>query len=524
MSENRSFYRKVAYLVALAVLMFPISWLGAPATLEEDGGKLAQMRVEYGLGQAEIGEIDPASATMRLVSLGMRGVAVSWLWSKANHYKKTEDWTSFRATLRQLSKLQPYFVSIWRYQAWDLSYNVSVELDAVQDRYHYVKRGIEYLKEGIQFNRNNPYLLTEIGWFIGHKIGRADERKQYRRLFKADDDYHPEDRPFEMRDNWLVAKKWYNTAIDAVLEGANLGGQNPTTFYEKPAKAQINYSEAIEKEGRFDRAKFAWGTADQMWRAYGSRNMRNYDGMSIRLLDNQKMKDLLAEQAQQLEEMAPGVTEKLVEQRRAALAPEELQALDMPAKDRSEAQRTLAAKARSQLAITARDVAAHIAATTPEKAAQAHKLAKRIAETQRRVTRININRDVANYAYWERRCRIEQSDEALQARELAFEGQKFFRDEGDLHQAQRLYEESFDLWAQVYKNNPDMPIDSHTSFDVVEYIDQYREVLDQLDLSLADEAIDAKFPLWEVLEVNDSERKYADEIAAHHQRQTTNDE
>jgi len=58
---------------------------------------------------------------------------------------------------------------------------------------------------------------------------------------------------------------------------------------------------------------------------------------------------------------------------------------------------------------------------------------------------------------------------------------------------------------------------------VVEYVDQYREVLDQLNLSLSDEAIDARFPLWEVLEVNDGERNYVEEIAAHHQRQMTNE-
>ncbi len=523
MSENRSFYRKVAYLVALAVLMFPISWLGAPATFEEEGGKLAQMRVEHGLGQAEIGEIDPASATMRLVSLGMRGAAVSWLWSKANHYKKTEDWTNFRATLRQLSKLQPYFVSIWRYQAWDLSYNVSVELDAVKDRYYYVKKGIEYLKEGIQFNRNSPHLLGELGWFVGHKIGRADEKKQYRRLFKADDDYHPEDRPLEMRDSWLVSKQWYNVAVATVEEGASLGTQNPTTFYEKPAKAQMSYSDAIEEEGRFDRAKSAWATAGRMWRAYGSRSMRTYDDMSIRLLDDQKMKGLLAKYAQQLEGLSPGASKEMLEQRQASLDPELAQAMKIPPRERTEEQYLQAGKAAIHLGITPQDVAAHIAATTPEKAAQAHKLAKRIVETQSRMIRINTNRDVANYAYWERRCRIEQSDEALRGRRLAFEGRKVFRDEGDLGQAKRLYEECFDLWAQVYKDNPDMPVDSLTSSDVVEYVDQYREVLDQLSLSLSDEAIDAQFPLWEVLEANDGERDYADEIDIHHQRQMKKD-
>jgi hypothetical protein len=140
MNERGSFYRKVAYLIVVAVLMLPISRLGAPSTRKDDGGALAQLRAEYDLGQADLGEIDPASETIRFATLGMRGIAVSLLWNKANQYKKTEDWTNFRATLRQLAKLQPYFISFWKYQAWNLTYNVSVELDDVQDRYHYVKK------------------------------------------------------------------------------------------------------------------------------------------------------------------------------------------------------------------------------------------------------------------------------------------------------------------------------------------------------------------------------------------------
>ena len=46
MSERTSFYRKVAYGVAIAVLLFPLALLSSPATVNDKGGKLAQMRTE----------------------------------------------------------------------------------------------------------------------------------------------------------------------------------------------------------------------------------------------------------------------------------------------------------------------------------------------------------------------------------------------------------------------------------------------------------------------------------------------
>ena len=50
-----------------------------------------------------------------------------------------------------------------------------------------------------------------MGWFISNKIGRADEKKHYRRLFKEDDDFNGS-RPLDLRDNWLVGKEWFRDA------------------------------------------------------------------------------------------------------------------------------------------------------------------------------------------------------------------------------------------------------------------------------------------------------------------------
>ena len=54
MTERTSFYRKIAYGVAIVVLCFRAScWLSAPATTTREGGKLAQLRNEYRLGAGE---------------------------------------------------------------------------------------------------------------------------------------------------------------------------------------------------------------------------------------------------------------------------------------------------------------------------------------------------------------------------------------------------------------------------------------------------------------------------------------
>ena len=151
---------------------------------------LAQLRTRYHLSQAQLGEIDPASVTIKLATLGLRGVAANILWEKATDYKMKKDWTNFGATLNQITKVQPNFVNVWINQAWNLSYNVSVEFDDYRERYRWVIKGFEFLKDGIKYNDRQPRLQWELGRMISQKIGKADEVKQYRRLFKEDDDFN----------------------------------------------------------------------------------------------------------------------------------------------------------------------------------------------------------------------------------------------------------------------------------------------------------------------------------------------
>jgi len=188
-----SFQWKVLYIALMAVLLLPISYISRPSTPprkdgeSNPGGLLAQKRAQYNLAQANLGEIDPASETMKLALLGMRGVAANILWTKANHYKKTEDWPKMMATLEQITNLQPNFISVWQFQGWNVSYNVSVEFDNYLHRYFWVKRGIRFLIEGTRYNRDEPRLLWDVAWFFGQKIGRADEHKQFREEFRKDE-------------------------------------------------------------------------------------------------------------------------------------------------------------------------------------------------------------------------------------------------------------------------------------------------------------------------------------------------
>lgn len=512
MSERRSFYRKIAYGIGIIVLLFPIFWLSSPATSTEAGGKLAELRNEHRLGQANLGEIDPASETMKLATLGLRGVAVNLLWEKANYYKKTEDWTNLTATLEQLAKLQPNFTTFWRFQAWNLSYNVSVEFDDYRDRYYYVRRGIDFLKEGEKYNENSPRLLWDLGWFIGQKIGRADEHVQYRELFKNDDDFHPEDRPPAERDNWLVGKEWYLKAVDAVdNKGMSLGKQSPRIFYSSPAMSQINYAEAIEEEGAFETARRAWIRADEEWGAFGEIPIEHSTGVKLQLGREAELKKRVDDLRKELEGLAPGLRDKISQERLAALTAEERKLYDIPIAELPAEQHAARQEVDAKLAVTDRDLAERIAHDQPANEKQALQLAHDLEREDRQLRfTINYKRD-SNYNYWQTRCDFEQTANALEARRLMFEAHKIFREEQNSPKAKELYVRGFAKWRQVLDEFPTILGDETTTGDdLLEYVKKYREVLDTLN-----ETIPADFPLWDVIETSDREQLFTEELKAH---------
>lgn len=532
MSQNASFYRKIAYLAALAVLSFPIARLGAPSTERPDrastsddqGGKLAQLRKEYKLGQADLGAIDPASETIRLATLGLRGVAVSLLWTKANYYKMTEDWTAFQSTLEQLARLQPYFIKVWQFQAWNLTYNVSVESDDVRDRFYYVKQGIKYLKDGIKYNQKNgvghPTLLADLGWFNGNKVGRADEHELYRKLYKADSDnvLFSEETPPDKRDNWLVSKAWYEQAIRAIDDNwYPIGTKNPVTFFDSTARSQMNYGEAIETEGVFGpRAQASWQEGGRLWQNFGNREMKVVGDLWVRMNDLPKYEAELRRLQGELDGLSPDLASRMQDEERAKLTAEQKKALEAPPETTDAETVKLRDSASEALNITLDKMAERIAKDDPAKASQARQIAARIREVQERVRLTQSNKDVSNYDYWKVRCDLEQSHAALKARELSHEAKRLFQEEADLEGAKKKYEQSFDLWAEALEQFPEMGIDSPTGSDIMDFVNEYNRVLEQMDLRLSDKDVMSRFPLWRLVEANDGERRFAEDLDVWH--------
>lgn len=462
----------------IVLLLIPMAWLSQPATSKSAGGKLAALRADYKLSQANLGEIDPASATMRLASLGMANVGANLLWSRANHYKKTEDWTNFRATLDQIIKLQPNFVAVWRFQAWNLSYNVSAEFDDYKDRYHWVKEGIKYLFRGNEFNADSPRLQWDTGWFISHKIGRSDEHRQFRRMFRHDEDLFGEEAKTRDFDNWLEGKRWFELAHDTVRRINSYKGMNPLIFQADPAMAQINYAATLNEDGVYgERAKQAWQQAHSDWFNYGNTILPTTFGFDIALNDQEAMEAKAKELRAKLEALAPGAREQLRAEKLARLKPEERAAVEIPYEKRTPEQQQLAGAVEDQALVSHLEVGQR---APDDKRLEALNIADELVRTEEYAHGVERYRSVVNFNYWRTRCEMERTDDAIQAHELVHSG-KQKRERADLPGAEADFVEGLKYWKKVMEKYPSLLEDRTTGEELAGVIENYRATLELLD-------------------------------------------
>ena len=300
---------------------------------------LARLREQEKLGQSSFGQIDATSETIKLATLGMRNIAANILWSQALTQQKKQEWTALSATLEQITKVQPNFLKVWEHQAWNLSYNVSAEFDDYRGRYFWVMKGIRFLQDGIAHNETSPRLVSSLGWFISQKIGTADEKVQYRRLFREDNDFHGS-RPFDQRDNWLVGRQYYLEA-ERVAERENAVDAlniSPVVFYSRAPKGRINYATALEEDGTFEeRAALAWTTAHHDWLDFGNRDIYKGPDRTVRLADRDPLLRRIEELTTQFDALPPaGRREQIHQEKLAALPKAEREAYERPLEQRSE--------------------------------------------------------------------------------------------------------------------------------------------------------------------------------------------
>ena len=136
------------------------------------------------LGLTRMNALDNAPPVLAFTTValgGFRGLISNFLWIRANDLQQDDKFFEAAQLATWITDLEPSFTQVWLFQAWNMAYNISVKFKDFPDRWRWVERGIELLRDdGLRYNPNNVLIHRELAWFFQHKMGQnLDDANAY---------------------------------------------------------------------------------------------------------------------------------------------------------------------------------------------------------------------------------------------------------------------------------------------------------------------------------------------------------
>ncbi|HTA95531.1 MAG TPA: hypothetical protein VK769_05345 [Verrucomicrobiae bacterium] len=156
--------KKIIFLLLAAAL------LASSGQLEKS---LNRDRKQLGLTISEPLENAPPMLAFTTVALGgFRGLISNFLWIRSNDLQQDDKFFEASQLADWITDLEPHFAQVWVFQAWNMAYNISVKFKDFPDRWRWVERGVELLRDnGLRYNPDNTLIYQQLAWLFQHKMG-----------------------------------------------------------------------------------------------------------------------------------------------------------------------------------------------------------------------------------------------------------------------------------------------------------------------------------------------------------------
>jgi len=141
-------------------------------------------RQEMGLIKDKPENLPPSLAFATIATGAFRGLLVDFLWIRADRLKEQGQFFDAKQLAEWITILQPHFASVWKFQAWNMAYNISVAIPETrpEQRWRWVKNGYELLRDEAigRYKLRDIGLYHELSRIFQHKIGGiSDEAHRY---------------------------------------------------------------------------------------------------------------------------------------------------------------------------------------------------------------------------------------------------------------------------------------------------------------------------------------------------------
>ena len=128
-----------------------------------------------------VAEGTPPTVAFSMMALGgFRGLLADILWIRAGDLQQKGRYYELVQLSDWILKLQPKFPTAAAYMGWNMAYNISVTCKRPEDRWRWVRRGIQLMQDAVTMNPNDPNVYHELAWIYQHKLGNVlDDAQQF---------------------------------------------------------------------------------------------------------------------------------------------------------------------------------------------------------------------------------------------------------------------------------------------------------------------------------------------------------
>lgn len=163
-----------------------------------------------------------------------RAIAVDILWMEYSEANSKQLYHEQKQLVELLTHLQPRNEETWCYLGWDLAYNLAGMAPTPEEKWRYIREGLDRLMEGARINTNSVKILFDIASTLSFKAtwqegvfqhgyleSYAGDREFQRRLLGRDPD---STLPFEASRHWFLKarEKIRELSRKKGIEGARL--------------------------------------------------------------------------------------------------------------------------------------------------------------------------------------------------------------------------------------------------------------------------------------------------------------
>ena len=155
---------------------------------------------------SDYADLDPLEVIPTALLGSFRGVLVDMLWIRGIARHEEKKFYELLAINNMIAKLQPHFSAVWIFQAWNMSYNIAFEWESPENKWRWIKAGLDFAEKGATRNPTNGDLLFEIGYIYFHKF----DSKSFRYA-----DYYREHLKEETgKDNYRQSLYWVRKSLN----------------------------------------------------------------------------------------------------------------------------------------------------------------------------------------------------------------------------------------------------------------------------------------------------------------------